>query len=275
MTRAVDLNHLGRRHVICAYERDGLVVDPGPSSCLDALLAGLQTEPRALLLTHVHLDHAGACGHLAEHFPGLVIYVHERGAPHMADPSKLISSAARLYGADMDRRWGEVRPVPRHRLRALVGGETVEGLRVAYTPGHASHHVAFLSDDGEAFVGDVGGVRMPGATYTVPPTPPPDVDVQAWLAALDAVEAWDPGALCLTHFGRFEDVGDQLERVREALGERATRARDCSAEEFARWSEQQTLDAVDPDTAAALFQAAPPDQLGMGLRRYWDKMATA
>ena len=124
--------HLGRDRVICAYEQDGVVVDPGPSTAVETLLEGLAgVEPRALLLTHIHLDHAGASGVLCRRFPELVVYVHERGAPHLVDPSKLLGSAARLYGDDMERLWGEVAPVPEERVRTLAGGESVEGFRVA------------------------------------------------------------------------------------------------------------------------------------------------
>lgn len=272
--RAIDVLHMGRPHVICAYEAGDLIVDPGPESCLETLLAGLEQEPRALLLTHVHLDHAGAAGALVRRDPSLTIYVHERGASHLVDPSKLLASAQRLYGEDMQRLWGEVAPVPAERVQSLRGGETVEGMRVIATPGHASHHVTYVSEDtGEAFVGDVAGVRMPGTRYTVPPTPPPDIDVEAWLASLDAVAEQDPAALCLTHFGRYEDVGAQIERTREALRARAEQARELTAEQFAERSEAETRAAVEPEVADALVQAAPPYQLGLGLRRYWERVA--
>ncbi len=276
MSHSIDVKHLGREHVICAYEADGLVVDPGPTTCLDTLLAGLETEPRALLLTHIHLDHAGAAGVLMRRFPQLTVYVHEAGAAHLADPSKLLKSAGRLYGDRMEELWGEVAPADPERLQTLRGGETVEGMRVAYTPGHASHHVCFLHEDsGDAYVGDMGGVRLPGHAYTVAPTPPPEIDVEAWLESLDAIEAWQPSALCLTHFGRHEDVGAQLARVRESLRTEADRARDLSPEEFAAWSEAETRAALDPAMAEALIQAAPPEQLGLGLRRYWDEKEPA
>ncbi len=274
MSHPIDVMHLDRAHVICAYEVDGLVVDPGPTTCLDALLDGLQAEPRALLLTHIHLDHAGATGVLMRRYPHLTVYVHEAGAPHLADPSKLLQSAGRLYGDRMQELWGEVAPADPERLHTLQGGETVEGMRVAYTPGHASHHVCYLHEEtGDAYVGDMAGVRLPGHPYTVAPTPPPEIDVQAWLESLDTFEAWEPSALCLTHFGRHDDVGAQLARVRESLLEEAAMARDLSAEEFAAWSESQARAALDPGTADSLLQAAPPDQLGLGLRRYWEKKA--
>ena len=138
MPGLIDVCHLGRDRVIGAYDVDGAIVDPGPTSSAGAL-DGL--EPRALMLTHIHLDHAGAAGVLCREHPDLVVYVHERGAPHLVDPTKLLGSASRLYGDRMDELWGEVAPVPEERIRPLSGGETVEGFRVAYTPGHASHHV--------------------------------------------------------------------------------------------------------------------------------------
>ena len=170
MSREIDVMHLGRDRVICAHELDGLIVDPGPTSCLDTLLEALgeqepralgEQEPRALLLTHIHLDHAGAAGTLVRRWPDLEVWVHERGAPHMADPSKLLASAARLYGDEMDVLWGETLPVPRERLRVLGDSGEIGGLRYAYTPGHASHHVSFLHEgSGTAFTGDVAGVRI-------------------------------------------------------------------------------------------------------------------
>src|SRR5205823_6339680 len=133
MSRAIDGMHLGRERVICAFEIDGLIVDPGPSSSVETLLSALSAPPSALLLTHIHLDHAGATGTLVRRFPSVQVYVHERGARHLVDPSKLLRSAGQLYGDDMDRLWGEVLPVPEENLRVLRGGETLHGFRVAYT----------------------------------------------------------------------------------------------------------------------------------------------
>src|SRR5919202_4198556 len=194
MTRSIDVMHLGRDRVIGAFEpADGVVVDPGPASCVDTLLE--QVEPRALLLTHIHLDHAGATGVLVRRNPELKVYVHERGAPHLIDPSRLLKSAAQLYGDEMEHLWGEVAPVPEENITVLSGGETVEGCRVAYAPGHASHHVVYLHEDsGEALVGDVAGVRVPPGDLVVAPTPPPDIDIEAWNRSLDQLEEWRSGA---------------------------------------------------------------------------------
>ena len=271
--------HLGRDRVICAYEVDGVVVDPGPSTCVDTLLAKLEDRaPRALLLTHIHLDHAGASGVLVRRFPDLRVYVHERGAPHLADPTKLLASAQKLYGRDMERLWGEVAPVPPGNITALRGGETVEGLRVAYTPGHASHHVSYLDDStGDAYVGDVGGVTIPPAGLALVPTPPPDIDVQAWDRSLDTLRDWDPGALCLTHFGRIEPAEERVLHMREALVRSAERARMHGRDAFIAAVEAEVRDEAegDEEVVERYFQAAPPDQLWLGLERYWRKWMEA
>jgi glyoxylase-like metal-dependent hydrolase (beta-lactamase superfamily II) len=224
------------------------------------------------MLTHIHLDHAGATGVLVRRFPDLKVYVHERGAPHVVDPSKLLGSARQLYGEEMEQLWGEVAPVPEQNLKVLSGGETVEGFRVEYAPGHASHHVSYLREDtGDAFTGDVAGVRILGTEATVAPTPPPDIDLERWLESLEVLARWEPAALCLTHFGRFEDVDAQLERVREALARQAEWARGGDAESFQSELRQGVLAASDPESAESLFQAAPPEQLFLGLDRYWSK----
>ena len=272
MSRLIDVMHLGRDRVIGAYEIDGLIVDPGPSTGMETLLAGLAAEPRALLLTHIHLDHAGASGSLVRRFPHLRVYVQEVGAPHLIDPAKLLESADRLYGDDMERLWGEVLPVPAESVVTLAGGETVEGLRVAYVPGHARHHVAYLHEDsGDAYVGDVAGVRVPPDDFTLAPTPPPDIDVEAWERSLDRVAEWDPRRLCLTHFDRVENPLEQLARVRESLRRNAERARYGERERFLEAVDADLERDAGPDVALRVRQAAPPEQLWLGLDRYWRK----
>jgi glyoxylase-like metal-dependent hydrolase (beta-lactamase superfamily II) len=277
VSRPIDVLHLGRDRVICAYEVGGAIVDPGPASCVETLIDRLgPVEPRALMLTHIHLDHAGAAGVLCRRYPQLRVYVHEVGAPHLVDPSKLLQSAGRLYGKDMWELWGEVAPVPEERIVALKGGETVEGFRVAYTPGHASHHVAYLHEDsGDAYVGDVAGVRIPPYDWTIAPTPPPDIDVEAWLDSLHAIASWNAGSLRLTHFGLVTEVADHLHRMRAALVEQADRARARDEERFIHVMEQELHEATDPATVECFEQAAPPDQLYQGLERYWRKKAEA
>jgi glyoxylase-like metal-dependent hydrolase (beta-lactamase superfamily II) len=269
--------HLDRDRVICAYELDGLVIDPGPESCAQTLLDALDpVEPRALLLTHIHLDHAGAAGALAERFPELTVYVHENGAEHLADPSKLVRSAQRLYGDDMGLLWGEVLPVPEEQIRPLRGGELMEGFRVAATPGHASHHVCYLHEESrDAYVGDMAGVRVPPFEHTLAPTPPPDIDVEAWLDSLHTIAGWAPQRLCLTHFGPVSDVEDQLHRMRTALLDQAELAREVGEEEFIARLEDNLRADVDDAAVASLEQAAPLDQLYLGLERYWRKRSEA
>ena len=264
-SRPIDVHHLGHDRVIVAYERDGVIVDPGPASSVDALLEACP-EPRVLLLTHIHLDHAGATGVLVRKFPHLKVYVHERGAPHLIDPAKLLKSAGQLYGDDMERLWGEVAPVPESAITTLSGGEVVEGLRVEYTPGHASHHVCYFDpDSGEAYAGDVAGVRIPPSDFVLPPTPPPDIDIEKWLESVDLVADWKPRALCLTHAGRFDDVERHLDAMRAHLREHAEISSHGDREKFAR----HMADEVGGDER--LTQAAPPDQLWLGLERYWNK----
>jgi glyoxylase-like metal-dependent hydrolase (beta-lactamase superfamily II) len=275
VSRAIDVLHLGRDRVICAYEVDGVIVDPGPASALETLIDRLgATEPRALLLTHIHLDHAGATGVLCRRYPNLKVYVHEVGAPHLVDPSKLLKSAGRLHGDDMWELWGEVAPVPEERITALTGGETVEGFRVAYTPGHATHHVSYLHEEsGDAYVGDVAGVRIPPYDHTIAPTPPPDIDLEAWLDSLHTLASWNPQSLGLTHFGQVTEVTDHIHRMRAALLAAADHARLDGEERFIAWLEDGLTEATDLATVEAFEQAAPPDQLYMGLERYWRKRA--
>jgi glyoxylase-like metal-dependent hydrolase (beta-lactamase superfamily II) len=270
MAKVIDVMHLGRDRVIGAWELDGVVIDPGPASTVETLLA--EVEPRALLLTHIHLDHAGASGVLVRRFPNLKVYVHERGAPHLIDPRKLLQSASQLYGDEMDRLWGEVAPVPEENLVVLSGGETVEGLRVEYTPGHASHHVSYLDEDtGEAFVGDVGGVRVPPSDFTVAPTPPPDIDLERWRESLEIVAGWRPESLCLTHFGRVDDPEAQIAALRERLDRWGALAGEGDRERFIGSIEHEIRANADEETFERYRQAAPPDQLWLGLERYWRK----
>ncbi len=271
--RVIDLHHLGRDRVIGTWEHDGVLIDPGPESTLQTLIEGLGDgfEPSALLLTHIHFDHAGVTGALVRRWPELPVYVHERGAPHLADPERLVSSARRLYGDDFDRLWGEVVPVPEANLHVLSGGETVLGdYRVEYTPGHASHHVSYLHEPtGTAFVGDVAGVRIAPADLVIAPTPPPDVDVQAWERSLDLVAGWAPERLALTHFGEgLEPYQDQLDGCRAALHAQAELAARTDLDAFIAAERDLLAQRVDADTFESLTQAAPFHHLWLGLDRW-------
>jgi glyoxylase-like metal-dependent hydrolase (beta-lactamase superfamily II) len=279
--RVIDVEHLGRPHVIGCWEVDGLLVDPGPESSLPTLLAAIGEErPRALLLTHIHLDHAAATGAMVRRWPDLEVFVHERGAPHLIDPAKLLASAQRLYGEQMERLWGEIVPVPEGNVRVLGGGESVHGMRVAYTPGHASHHVCYLHEEsGTAFVGDVAACRIPPSDLVVPPTPPPDIDVETWEESLDLVAEWSPRRLALTHFGAVEDdVGGYIEKVRGKLREEAELAHrmekdDYDADLERRIREHLRGERIEGDTVEELLQAVPTAYQWGGLDRYWRKRA--
>lgn len=273
--RVIDVMHLGRPHVIGCWEVDGALVDPGPESSVGTVIEALGGEqPRALLLTHIHLDHAAATGALVRRWPDLEVYVHERGAPHLIDPSKLLASAERLYGDQMERLWGEIVPVPEANVRVLTGGETALGMRVAYTPGHASHHVCYLHEaTGTAFVGDVAAVRIPPADLILPPTPPPDIDIETWLDSIGIVEDWAPERLALTHFDAVEDPLPHLALLRERLREEADLARELSEEDYERRHRERIAENADPEVAAELLQALPPEYQWRGLDRYWRKRA--
>ncbi|HKO39569.1 MAG TPA: MBL fold metallo-hydrolase [Solirubrobacterales bacterium] len=279
--RVIDVMHLGRPHVIGCWEVDGALVDPGPESSLSTVLEAIGGEqPRAVLLTHIHLDHAAATGALVKRWPGLEVFVHERGAPHLVDPSKLLASAERLYGDKMNYLWGEILPVPEGNVRVLSGGETVLGMRVAYTPGHASHHVCYLHEEsGTAFVGDVAACRIPPSSLIVPPTPPPDIDVETWEKSLDTVAGWSPTGLALTHFGAVEDdVPGHFEKVKEKLREEAELARRMDKDEYDADVERRIRSRLDEegirgDTVEELLQAVPTAYQWGGLDRYWRKKA--
>jgi glyoxylase-like metal-dependent hydrolase (beta-lactamase superfamily II) len=267
----IDLMHLGRPRAIGAWRVGDVIVDPGPSSCLQRLLGALDGErPRAIALTHIHLDHAGATGSLLALFPDLEVWVHERGVAHLIDPSRLLSSAGRLYGEHMGRLWGEVAPVPAERIKVLSGGESLDGFRVAYTPGHASHHVSYLHEaSGRAFTGDVAGVRIGGGPVLAP-TPPPDIDLPAWRASLDLIEAWQPDSLAITHFGGVEDVASHIAMLRARLDGMEAMAIAAGSHEqaFADAMQREVREATDEAMAATYEHAMSAGQSFQGLARY-------
>jgi glyoxylase-like metal-dependent hydrolase (beta-lactamase superfamily II) len=228
----LDLNFLGREHVIASYlllgDGDAALIEAGPANCVPTLLAGLEASGVApedvseVFLTHIHLDHAGASGHLAERLPNATFYVHERGYRHLVDPSKLWRSATRIYGQRMDELWGAPKPVPEDRLRVLADGEetgAAGGILTTHdTPGHAYHHLAYLEpDSGTLFAGDVAGIRLPGHSYVRPPTPPPEIDVELWVGSIGDIRRLEPRNLRLTHFGGFDDVERHLTELEQRL----------------------------------------------------------
>ena len=292
----LDLHFQGVSRVIATAVLHGpgsvALIDPGPSSTLPVLKAGLEragiaiADVTAVVLTHIHLDHAGAAGTLVRENPNVRVYVHAKGAPHMINPERLWASATRLYGDEMDRLWGELRPVPEGALVILAGGERIEAggreLDVAYTPGHASHHVSYFARDvGVAFVGDTAGVKVLPDGDVLPPTPPPDIDLEAWHDSLVRIEQWRPDTIFLTHFGPATPVGAHLSVLRERLEDasrlvKASLARDGTDEEREAWFTEEVrrdLRRRMSESDTRVYEAAGRfDMSWRGLARYWRKM---
>jgi glyoxylase-like metal-dependent hydrolase (beta-lactamase superfamily II) len=274
--REIDIVFQGEPKAVCTHQIDGFVVDPGPESSIATLLEALGAEaPRGVLLTHVHLDHAGAAGALVERWPDLEVWVHRSGARHIIDPSRLVASASRIYGDAMERLWGRIVPVPEANVRILDETAPVlpaEGVRWAWTPGHAVHHVAYLHEpSGIAFAGDVAGVRV-GDGPILPPTPPPDIDLAAWHRSIDLLSDWDPEALALTHFGTFTDVDDHLGRLHIELERWADVAR---REDEAGFEREIRAALAGSSEERGYLKAMPPETLFGGLARYWRKLDTS
>ncbi|HEU6443926.1 MAG TPA: MBL fold metallo-hydrolase [Gaiellaceae bacterium] len=273
----IDLHHQGAERVIGCYlleTSDGLALnDCGPSVCVASLAQGLEARGLSLqdidhlLLTHIHLDHAGAAGVLVREHPGLRVHVSEVGAPHLADPSRLERSARRLYGDAFDDLWGELAPVPEENLVLLQ--HKVLGLESFPTPGHASHHACYLAPDGTLYAGDAAGVRIQPDRYACPPTPPPEFDLDTWLHTIDEIERREPARLALIHFGVVDDPGPHLDQLRRRLREWA--AEDLPEDEWLRRRESER--AAGSSDPAVYEQAMPLWQSYAGLRRYWDKLA--
>jgi glyoxylase-like metal-dependent hydrolase (beta-lactamase superfamily II) len=291
----VDLNFRRSPGVIATGVLTGsggvTIVDPGPTSCLETLTRALAAEGiaiadvRVLLVTHIHLDHAGATGTLVQQNPNIDVYVHERGAPHLTDPSKLLDSAGRLYGTQMGSLWGAVLPVPGERLKVLSGGERITvGSRtfdVEYTPGHASHHVSFFDRaSGIAWVGDTAGVCLGPSQSVMPPTPPPDIDLELWDNSLSRIRVWEPSRLFLTHFGLFDEVPKHLDDLAVGLREVAEMVRrslevgGSEEAQFAAFREEigrYIRRRMSEHDAIAYETAAPLRFNWQGLARYWRK----
>jgi glyoxylase-like metal-dependent hydrolase (beta-lactamase superfamily II) len=273
----IDLLHLGHERVIGCYlleTHGGLALnDCGPATCVPALKAALAgrglelSDIRHLLLSHIHLDHAGAAGVLVREHPELQVHVSEIGAPHLIDPSRLEASARRLYGDEFDTLWGELAPVPEENV--VVVDSPVIGLECFPSPGHASHHVCYLDGDGTLYAGDAAGVRILPSSFVLPPTPPPEVDLEAWAATLDEIERRSPERLALIHFGVAEDPQRHLGELRRRLGDWSERVRDGASEE-----QFEELAAADLGADREAYQQAMPFwQSYAGLKRYWEKRA--
>jgi glyoxylase-like metal-dependent hydrolase (beta-lactamase superfamily II) len=277
MPELLDLRHLGHERVIGSYlletEEGAALQDCGPATCVPELKArlaerGLELgDVRHLLLSHIHLDHAGAAGVLVREHPGLQVHVSEIGAPHLVDPSRLERSARRLYGDEFDRLWGELAPVPSANVH-VVGNETL-GLATFPSPGHASHHVCYLDPEGTLHAGDAAGVRIRPSEFVLPPTPPPEVDLEAWERTIDELERRGPRRLALIHFGVFEDVERHLEELRRRLRDWAERVRTGATNE-----QFEAEAAVDLGADRGAYEQAMPFwQSYAGLRRYWEQRA--
>jgi glyoxylase-like metal-dependent hydrolase (beta-lactamase superfamily II) len=291
----IDLDFMDRGQVIASFlllADDGssaAIVEAGPTTCLKRLKAGLKDhgvsheDVDQVFLTHIHLDHAGASGHLSELLPNATFHVHEVGYPHLVDPSKLVKSATRIYGERMDELWGEARPVPEDRIVVLKQGEETDaagGVLVAHdTPGHAYHHLAYLEPDSEAlFTGDVAGIRLPGQAYVRPPTPPPEIDVEAWVRSIEHVRGLGPASLWPTHFGCYEDVGRHLGELEQRLQDwllfiegrmdEGAEREEISEELKAKGDAEMLAEGADTEQSGQYDMAGDYPMLTDGLMRY-------
>jgi glyoxylase-like metal-dependent hydrolase (beta-lactamase superfamily II) len=278
--RLVDLSQVDDGRVIACYlvdtDEGPALFDCGPTTSIGALKRGLAgygvelRDIRNLVLSHIHLDHAGAAGALVREHPRLQVWVAEAGAPHLVDPSRLERSARRLFGGDYDRLWGEVAPVPEENIR--LAGDRVLGLECFPSPGHAEHHVTCVDGDGTMYGGDAAGVRVVPARYAFAPTPPPEVDVEAWHRSLDEMEERRPQRLALGHFGVVDEPASHLAEVRARLMTWAERVRaGMSEEEFTATVRAEIAAAEGRAMEERYAAAAPAWQSWQGLRRYCEK----
>jgi glyoxylase-like metal-dependent hydrolase (beta-lactamase superfamily II) len=278
----IDLHHQAAEKVVGVYvleTDDGpALFDCGPTTCIPALKEGLEarglalTDIRHLLLSHIHLDHAGAAGTLVREHPDLQVHVSEIGAPHLVDPSRLDASARRLYGDAFDILWGELAPVPQANIHVVA--EHVVGLECFPTPGHASHHVSYFAD-GTLYAGDAAGVRIVPGRYVIPVSPPPDFDPEAWRRSIDEIDRRRPERLALIHFGVAEDVEAHLAMLRDELARWVERVeRGATEQEFVD-AASEDIKARVPEDPESWQRAAPFWQSYRGIERYWKKKREA
>jgi glyoxylase-like metal-dependent hydrolase (beta-lactamase superfamily II) len=270
---AVDVRWLDRPGCIAVFRVRDTLIDCGPTTSLPGLLEALgDWRPRRLILTHIHFDHAGAAGVLAQRWPDLEVYVHRRGARHMASPERLEASARRVFGEAFDALFGTLEPIPEQRLHVLDGGETIGGLRIAYTPGHASHHICVLDESGWAFVGDVAGVRLAPIDAVFAPSPPPDIDIDLWLQSVAVVADWQPTRLAITHFGVYDDPAPHLAAIAEDLRHEAELIRGGIGEdEYVDHMTAMMIDGGGEPRLADYAVTVPLRQNYAGLRRWLDR----
>jgi len=295
----LDLEYLGLPEAVASYVVDApggpVMIETGPHSCVNALAAGLAKlsltpeDVRHVLVTHIHLDHAGAAWWMAER--GATIYVHEFGAPHLIDPTKLHRSAERIYGDQLSQLWGELRPVAADRVASVRDGEIIRpaglALRAVETPGHAKHHHAWIieADDGRiAFTGDAAACSVretPG--FISLPTPPPEFDLEAWHTSIDRLRRESPDVIFPTHFGEVRGVAAHLDRVDQALDEHAAFVAELMSENLDRngmlqryrdWFVGQAERAGMPDVKQRFYVKSSVAEMNVaGIERYWNKRA--
>jgi glyoxylase-like metal-dependent hydrolase (beta-lactamase superfamily II) len=279
----IDLHHQGAKRVIGSYLLETIdgpaLFDCGPSTCVARLKEGLAErglelgDVRHLLLSHIHLDHAGAAGVLVREHPRLQVHVSEIGAPHLVDPSRLEASARRLYGDTFDTLWGELAPVPDENVQVV--GDRVVGLDCFPTPGHASHHVCYLDDDGFLYAGDAAGVRIQPYSFVLPPTPPPEFDLDVWLDTLDEIERRAPNRLGLIHFGIADDPERHLAELRRRLVDWVSKTETPVTEAEFSESVRAEVSETSDDGVEVYERAMPFWQSYAGLERYWEKRRAA
>jgi glyoxylase-like metal-dependent hydrolase (beta-lactamase superfamily II) len=278
----IDLHHQAPGIVACYLldTDDGpTLFDCGPTSCIPALEAGLAErglelgDVRHLLLSHIHLDHAGAAGVLVREHPALQVHVSDIGAPHLIDPSRLEASARRLYGDAFDILWGELAPIPSENVHVV--GDAVLGLDCFPTPGHAWHHVSYLDAEGTLYAGDAAGVRLAGGTFVMPPCPPPEFDLEAWEATIRQIELHAPANLALIHFGVFGDVQEHLAALRGTLARWSERVEDGMDEAAFIAAARYDVSQTDPDLVDDYDRAGPYWHHFSGIDRYWRKKREA
>jgi glyoxylase-like metal-dependent hydrolase (beta-lactamase superfamily II) len=279
---AIDLHHQAPGIVGCYVldTNDGpALFDCGPTSTIPHLKAGLAEQGldlmdlRHLLLSHIHLDHAGAAGVLVRQNPWLQVHVSEIGAPHLVDPTKLEASARRLYGTSFDDLWGELASVPAENVHVV--GNHILGFDCFPTPGHAWHHVSYLDSDGTLYAGDAAGVRLEGARFVMPPCPPPEFDLRAWEQTLTEIERRAPARFALIHFGVFDDLQEHLAALRETLGSWAKRVEDGMDEDAFIAAARYDVGLTDPELVDEYQRAGPYWHHFQGMERYFRKRREA
>jgi glyoxylase-like metal-dependent hydrolase (beta-lactamase superfamily II) len=273
----IDLMHMGVDRVIACYVVDTpegpALFDCGPANCFERLRAEVDlAEIRHLLLSHIHLDHAGAAGHVVRENPNITVHVSDVGAPHVVDPARLMASARRLYGDTLDGLYGEPLPVPEGNVQIVWG--TAAGLKSFPTPGHASHHISFLDDEGTLYAGDAAGVRILPGEHVIPPAPPPDIDLEAWDVTLDEILKHQPARLALSHFGVVEgteEIAEHVGRMRSTLATWSERVRSGMTRDDFVAAAHSDLVASEGENADVYDRAIPAEQSFLGLERYWRK----